>query len=299
MPITTAAVSSSAASFTDFNGEPPAVRMRAESPRISQQQPKPQGQLATLQSDAPRATPDAPQPESASGRDTAADADAVSAEARIDFEMRALNQELSHLGRGPRWREALDRFDALLLSGGPPPNAHVATTAIAIAGAHHDHRRAERIFSWFLNERQPPGRPTHQTYTALIQAYGRAGLWRSSLEVYESMGRAGVRPTKYTISAVVAACARGGEEGSAAVEELAAGLLGETGRPSALDAGVLDVAVLTSLISAFGRLRRDLLDPQIPHRAPIPHSHYGLATSSPARHASFASADETRIWSDN
>ena len=43
------------------------------------------------------------------------------------------SQELASLGRGPRWREALEQVDAMLAYG-PAPNAHVSTTAISIAG---------------------------------------------------------------------------------------------------------------------------------------------------------------------
>lgn len=164
-------------------------------------------------------------------------------------------------------------FDRLV-DNGPLPNAFIATTAISIAGRNNQARagtgpgallsvssyrrmhaclpshfsapptsssqlpRAEEIFKW-LQRRDPPSPPTHKTYTALIQAYSRAGQWRCArlrpqascaccgpdpaatrvrsraharcarlrrrcLETFADMESSGIRPNKHTLSALLA-----------------------------------------------------------------------------------------------
>jgi pentatricopeptide repeat protein len=153
-------------------------------------------------------------------------------------------QELVALGRGPRWREALARFEALRAHG-PAPNVHVTTTVIAIAARHgradfaaaaHAYLRASRLA------------PSAHTYTALARARGGAGDWRGALALLDEMDAAGVAPTAHTAAALLAACARGGAEGAAAAAPLFRRVAAE------VPASQVDPHLVATCLALFGRL---------------------------------------------
>ena len=161
-------------------------------------------------------------------------------------ELTAPAQELLELGRGPHWRDALARFEALCAAG-PQPGVHVATTVIAIAARNGESQSARAAFDWLLASGQAP---TAHTYTALM----RSCDWRGALRVLDEMQAAGVEPTAHTAAALLSLCARGGAEGATAAAPLLARLQG-TLLQSPAEGGLLDAHLLACLLALFGRLR--------------------------------------------
>ena len=166
---------------------------------------------------------------------------------------RELNEALQYLGRGANWRLVYDVFDQLVEPDPDPdrpqgaflpPNAHVATTVLSIAGRKGDLGRVRSIFEWM--RAQGPGRsaPTAYTYTAYIQAVGAAGRWREAFTVYRDMRAAGVSPTTHTYSALIRGAAKGGKVGANAAAALVEDMR--------LDGISPDVPIASALICAYG-----------------------------------------------
>lgn len=166
---------------------------------------------------------------------------------------RELNEALQYLGRGANWRLVYDVFDQLLEpdddpadaeAPSSPPNSHVATTVLSIAGRKGDLERVRSIFQWM--RAQGPGRsaPTAYTYTAYIQAVGAAGRWREAFAAYRDMRADGISPTTHTYSALIRGGAKGGKVGANAAAALVEDMR--------LDGVSPDVPIASALICAYG-----------------------------------------------
>ena len=190
---------------------------------------------------------------------TTAEAAATKAKADVasgkftSLKSRELNEALQYLGSGPNWKLVFDVFDQLVEgaegdknTSASPPNAHVATTVLSIAGKHRDLNRVRLIFKWM--ETQGPGRsaPTAWTYTAYIQAVGGAGEWRDAFIAYREMRSNGITPTSHTYSALIRGGAKGGRVGASAAAALVDDMKA--------DRLVPDVPVASALICAYGVL---------------------------------------------
>ena len=150
---------------------------------------------------------------------------------------------------------ALDSGDddpAVAASAPAPPNAHVATTVLSVAGRRGDLAKARAVFSWMRAVSEISGgersrvAPTAFTYTAYIQALGAADddRWREAFAVYREMRVRGVTPTSHTYSALIRAGAKGGRVGASAACALVEDMRADRVSP--------DVPVASALICAYG-----------------------------------------------
>ena len=179
----------------------------------------------------------------------------------VGLSSRELNSALKRLGSGANWHAAFHVFDHLCLernnlkrSSGSfkpgdelsPPNSHVATTVLSIAGKHGDLDRVRSIFAWMQAQDQDRSAPTAWTYTAYIQAVGADGNWREAFDLYRDMRSSGLAPTSHTYSALIRAGARGGRTGAAAGVALVTDMRKDGIKP--------DIPIASALICAYGVL---------------------------------------------
>ena len=143
-------------------------------------------------------------------------------------------------------RNNTKRSSGSFARGQSPPNSHVATTVLSIAGRHGDLDRVRSIFAWMQAQDQDRSAPTAWTYTAYIQAVGADGNWREAFDLYRDMRSSGLAPTSHTYSALIRAGARGGRTGAAAGVALVTDMRKDGIKP--------DIPIASALICAYGVL---------------------------------------------
>ena len=143
-------------------------------------------------------------------------------------------------GRAGQPGRALDLLDELSNAPNCRPDVYSFTSTIAACGA--DFQKANEV----LRRMEAAGvAPNLRTYSALINAASKSGLWREATQLLETMQRSGITPDIIIFNATITACARGG------AADKAISLL--QGLPGALNPNVV---TYSSAISACEKARK-------------------------------------------
>lgn len=104
---------------------------------------------------------------------------------------------------------ALAAAYALHKRGDPPPNEETYNALVDGCARVGDLARAERVVR-IMAKREVA--PSVVTYTILVRGYGERGQAGRAILAFSRLRRAGLAPDRVALNALVAACARGGDE---------------------------------------------------------------------------------------
>ncbi|CAI5457725.1 unnamed protein product [Closterium sp. Yama58-4] len=135
---------------------------------------------------------------------------AVVAEVAEGLEKREVEELMTELQRRHDWKATLEVFAWSQQQAWFRPNMRLYNALMGFLAREQQAHAATLLFQDMLLSR---ARPNHFTYTALINAYGRAGWFEDALAVFEHMKTCDdddCRPNTVTCNALIGALCKGG-----------------------------------------------------------------------------------------
>ncbi|CAI5506596.1 unnamed protein product [Closterium sp. Naga37s-1] len=171
---------------------------------------------------------------------------AVVAEVAGALEKREVEELMTELQRRHDWKATLEVFAWSQQQAWFRPNMRLYNALMGFLAREQQAHAATLLFQDMLLSR---ARPNHFTYTALINAYGRAGWFEDALAVFHHMKTCDdddCRPNTVTCNALIGALCKGGmyDEAVEVFMDMRAGAGGSGGLPlNCSKGGMYDEAV--------------------------------------------------------